>query len=262
MSPGQPPLGRRTAARDRPEEPLRDGALRAEDERLGALRVDDEREGAARAELRPELRLGAAERGVGRLLRAELRLGADLDGARLVALDGALLARLGATRGAERTRLGVACRVPDLDGADRVVALGRWRVERVVDEGRPVLDRRAVGVARADVARLDGAARVTVRLGARVPDTVDRVLVRLRTASEGRARVAVARAPVTRLPAARPAEARVAGAAARLAVEFRRAERATMADTSLRAALFALGVVVPDRGVATREAEVRRGDSL
>jgi len=214
-------------------------------------------------ELLPELRLGAAERGVGRLLRAELRLGADLDGARRVELDGALLARLGAARGVERARLGVADRVPDRDGAARVVALGRCRVERVVAEGRLALDRRAVvGVARAEVARLEGAARVTVRLGARVRDTVDRALVRLLTASEGRALVAVGRAPVAQLPAALFAEARVAGATARRLVELRCAVRATVADASLRAALFVLAAAVPDRGVATRVAEALRGDSL
>ena len=87
-----PPLGRRTALRDRPEElPL-----------AGALRADDEREGAARgAERLPELRLGAADRVGGRRLGATLRLGVGRDGARRAELGGALLTRLGAVRRAD-----------------------------------------------------------------------------------------------------------------------------------------------------------------
>ena len=84
-------MGRRTAALDRPEDPLLEGALRVDDEPRGALRAEPPR----------ELLLGMAERVVERPLRAELRLGAERDGARRVELDGALIVRLGAVRSAE-----------------------------------------------------------------------------------------------------------------------------------------------------------------
>ena len=208
----QPPLGRRTALRDRPEEPLLAGALRA----------DDEREGAARgAERLPELRLGAADRVGGRRLGATLRLGARRDGARRAELGGALLARLGAIRGANRARLGarrgVTDRVLPREGAARVAGaeraggavradgLERCRFERVVGDGRLAPERRLEGAVRAQgVAALEGAERAVgvrvrvsveperARLGARARDAaIERVLVRPCRASGGRALGAV-----------------------------------------------------------------------
>ena len=213
------------------------------------------------------LALGLAERVGGRALRAAPRPGDGLEGALRAELDGAGLARLGAVRersGVAERVLGEADRAPGralgLDGAAGVAEFGSTRFDRELEDGRLSLDRRVDGAVRADgVAPLEGAARAT---GGRLRDTLDRPSVRPRMASEGRALDAVGRAPVARPPTAREADDRVEGAAARRAVAVRCAERGGVADTPPRVAAFAPAEALPARLVATRPAELGRGNSL